>query len=205
MDKGGFIIGVSGRSGSGKSTLVKKILDHYGDEDICLHTMDNYYLPREQQMLDDNQYLNFDLPTSFYRERFHKDLLLLKEDKTVEIEEYAFNNEKEGSALKIKSAPIILVEGLFVYHYEEIRSLLDYKIMMDVTHDTCYKRRLKRDTLERNYSEAEINYRYNSHVEPSYLAYIKPYLKEVDLYLENEKSMDEGWKIIQQIVEHRIK
>ena len=199
-----FIIGVSGRSGSGKSTLVRKILDYYGSDHVCLHTMDNYYLPRDQQLVDDQEYLNFDLPTSFYRERFHRDLLLLQAGKVVEIEEYVFNNETEVSKMLIHSAPIILVEGLFIYHYDEIRQLMDYKIMMDVTKDTCYKRRLRRDTSERNYSETEISYRYNSHVEPSYITYIKPYLEEVDLHLSNEKSMDEGWKSIQEIVEQQI-
>lgn len=148
--------------------------------------------------------MNFDLPTSFYRERFYKDLLLLRQGKVVEIEEYAFNNHTEALTMYVHSAPVILVEGLFIYHYEEIRQLVDYKIMMDVTKDTCYKRRLKRDTTERNYSETEINYRYNSHVEPSYLTYIKPYLDEVDLHMNNEKSMDRGWKDIRQIVEKRI-
>ena len=69
-----YVIGVSGRSGSGKSTFVRRVMEYFGSDMVCLHTMDNYYLPSEKQVADENKFINFDLPTSFDREKFHLDL-----------------------------------------------------------------------------------------------------------------------------------
>ncbi len=205
MSKKRFVIGVSGRSGSGKSTLVNRIMQYFGTDNICLHTMDNYYLPRALQICDENNYHNFDLPTSIMREAFAIDLKQLKNGKIITLREYTFNNQSKDSSITINSTPIILVEGLFVYHFDEIRNALDYKVMMDVSFDICYQRRLKRDQLERNYSVTEINYRFNAHVEPAYQSYIQPYEKECDLMIRNEASFESGWNEILSLIHEKIR
>jgi len=188
-----YVVGVSGRSGSGKSTFVRRIMEYFGSDMICLHTMDNYYLPNEQQVADEQQFINFDLPTSFDRTKFHRDLQLLIQGKQVQLAEYEFTNENPGDKIiTLFSAPIILVEGLFVYHYSEISELLDYKVMMQVSYEKCYNRRLNRDLKERNYSEDQTHYRYNAHVEPAYKLFIEPYIDLCDLKIDNEESLDSG-------------
>lgn len=195
-----YVVGVSGRSGSGKSTLVQALMQHFGPDHISLHTMDNYYLPSNQQVVDDKQFRNFDLPSSFDRPRFFQDLLALMEGHDVSLHEYRFTDESPSDhILTLKAAPIILVEGLFVYNYEEVREQLHYKIMMDVSYNQCYQRRLRRDLHERNYSEDQTYYRYNAHVEPSYQAYIAPYLHLCDLIIKNEESYIAG---LQEAINH---
>ena len=188
-----YVIGVSGRSGSGKSTFVSRIMEYFGSDMVCLHTMDNYYLPSEEQIVDEKQFLNFDLPTSFDRSKFYTDLELLINGEQVELAEYEFTNENpSNNVITLYSAPIILVEGLFVYHYEEINALLDFKVMMEVSYDQCYNRRLNRDLKERNYSADQTHYRYNAHVEPAYKLYIEPYKVKCNLQIDNDKSLDSG-------------
>lgn len=188
-----YVIGVSGRSGSGKSTFVRRIMEYFGSDMVCLHTMDNYYLPSEQQVADEKEFLNFDLPTSFDRTKFHSDLELLISGEQVQLAEYEFTNENPSNNLiTLYSAPIILVEGLFIYHYREINELLDFKVMMEVSYDQCYNRRLNRDLKERNYSEDQTHYRYNAHVEPAYKLYIEPYKEKCHLQINNDQSFDNG-------------
>lgn len=184
------VIGISGRSGSGKTTLVKKLLNHFGEPMISLHTMDNYYLPRHEQIRDSKEYLNFDLPTSFHRSKFAADLQELKKGFRVELEEYVFNNERTPKKIRIQPRPIILVEGLFIYHYREVSDLIDLKVILDVPFDIAFKRRLQRDLKERNYDSAEIAHRYHHHAEPAYLRYIHPYHREAHLVLSNTESSD---------------
>lgn len=198
-----FVIGVGGRSGSGKSTLVRKLQEQYGGDKICLHTMDNYYRPRDEQLKDDKNYLNFDLPNSFYRERFHQDLRALIKGEALALPEYAFNAE-EVSFLHIGPAPVILVEGLFVFYFDEVRDLMDYKVVMDVLFEECFKRRLMRDQVERNYEEEEIRHRYLRHAEPAYQSYIQPYIVQADLLINNEHSIDAGVEQLGSVLSKRI-
>lgn len=192
-----YVIGVSGRSGSGKSTFVRRIMEYFGSDMVCLHTMDNYYLPSEQQVVDEKEFINFDLPTSFDRTKFHTDLEVLISGEQVQLAEYEFTSENpSATVITLYSAPIILVEGLFVYHYKEINALLDFKVMMQVTYDKCYNRRLNRDLKERNYSEDQTHYRYNAHVEPAYKSYIEPYIDQCDLKIDNEKNLENGLEIL---------
>ncbi len=183
------IIGITGRSGSGKSTLVKYLLKYYGPEHVTLHTMDNYYLPRDMQIKDTEDYLNFDLPTSFYRDRFHLDLDSLSAGQVVRLEEYQFNNKDNAKVLTIDPAPIILVEGLFVFHYSHVADRLDLKVLVDISYEEAFRRRMIRDQKERNYTPEEIAYRYTHHVEPSYQKFIQPYEKTVDLLIDNSVDM----------------
>lgn len=199
-----YVVGITGRSGSGKTTLVRSMLEYFGPEKISLHTMDNYYRPREEQLIDDHDYKNFDLPSSFYRERFIDDLHKLMKGEDAEIEEYVFNNESDASILYIKSAPIILVEGLFVFHYEEIRSCMDLKVVVDVPLEEAFRRRLFRDTKERNYTAEEVSYRYEHHVEPAYQEYIAPHVADVDVVVDNRVDMKDDMEKLMNVLSNII-
>ena len=59
-----FVIGICGGSGSGKTTLLKKLKHALGEHRVSVFTMDNYYLPKEEQAKDKNNVVNFDLPTA---------------------------------------------------------------------------------------------------------------------------------------------
>ena len=59
-----FVIGICGGSGSGKTTLLKKLKHALGEHRVSVFTMDNYYLPKDEQAKDKNNVVNFDLPTA---------------------------------------------------------------------------------------------------------------------------------------------
>ena len=195
-----LVIGIGGRSGSGKSTLVRRLLEDLGPETITLHTMDNYYLPREEQLHDEHNYINFDLPSSFYRHEYHRDLIQLINGQQVLLNEYHFNNKTSEKVIVTSSAPIILVEGLFVFHYEEIKALMNLKILVDISFDEAYSRRLKRDQRERNYSEEEIKYRYLNHVEPSFQNFIQPHISEMNMIVDNQINMEPDLKKLKKML-----
>lgn len=199
-----YVVGIGGRSGSGKSTLVRKMLEHFGPDLITLHTMDNYYLPRSEQYRDDHDYVNFDLPSSFYRDDFHNDLLQLLSGREVKLKEYHFNNDAEEKVIITPTAPIILVEGLFVFYYAEINALMDWKVLVNVSLDEAYRRRLLRDQRERNYTEEEIHYRYMNHVEPSFQKFIAPYLDQMDMIIDNQSDMKEDRCQLQMHLERQL-
>ena len=130
--KAPYIIGITGGSGSGKTLFLKKLLDHFVSDEVCLISQDNYYKPREEQPVDDKGVKNFDLPISIDFEAYKNDILALKEGKSVIQKEYTFNNPSATpKQIELNPAPVIVVEGIFVLHYQEIADLLDLKVFQE--------------------------------------------------------------------------
>ena len=115
----------------------------------------------------------------------------------VEKEEYTFNNPAlTPKHLVFEPAPIILTEGIFVFHFQELNSLFDLKLFIDATDLVKLKRRINRDTKERGYTIEEILYQHENHVSPSYKNYIKPYKKEADLIIPNNKNFNKALDVV---------
>lgn len=172
--------------------MVNRLKKNLGNK-ISFISFDNYYRPRESQLQDDNGIKNFDLPESMDIDSFLKDLDLLKKGATIVKKAYTFNNsEAEASEIIIEPHELIVVEGLFIYHYKELRSQFDIKIFVEAKDELKIIRRIKRDKEERNYPLEDVLYRYENHVLPSYRKFIAPYIDEMDVIISNNKSFDVG-------------
>ena len=109
--------------------------------------------------------------------------------------EYTFNNNQaEATVIKLEGAPVILAEGLFVFHKEEIRNLLDFSIYFFADPDIRLQRRINRDGKERGYPESDVRYRWENHVRPSDIQFLEPFEKECDMIINNNHSFDVGLK-----------
>ncbi|MCZ2101205.1 MAG: hypothetical protein LC107_06685 [Chitinophagales bacterium] len=188
-----FIIGISGGSGSGKTSFIRDIKSHFSSDEICFLSQDDYYKPREQQKEDENGIKNFDLPESIDMDAYFVDLVKLTNGLEVERTEYTYNNNlKEPQKIVFKSAPIIIVEGLFVFNDPKLFDMMDLRIIIHATDTQKIIRRIKRDRVERNYPLEDVLYRYEHHVLPAFESYIHPFLNKVDLIINNNKSYDKG-------------
>jgi uridine kinase len=184
-----LIIGISGGSGSGKTSFIRDIKVHFPNNEITLLSQDEYYHPRDQQFIDKNGIKNFDLPTSIDLNAFVEDIKKLKNGNIVKRKEYTFNNEQvEPKMLQFDPAEILIVEGLFIFHHEAIRSLLDLKIMIYASSAITVIRRIHRDRIQRNYPLEDVLYRYEHHVLPAYEKFIEPFINDVDIVINNNKS-----------------
>lgn len=205
MDKNSYIIGVAGGSGSGKTSFVNRIKELFDTNQLCILSLDNYYLPREEQHTDANGIKNFDLPQSIKSEDLARDITLLMSGKSIKKMEYVFNNEKATSReITILPAPIIIVEGLFIYHYENIRSLLDLKLYVHAKDSLKLIRRIKRDKTERNYPLEDVIYRFENHVLPSYEQYIGQYKEDIDLVINNNNNFNKGLEVVTGFIRNRL-
>lgn len=186
-----FLIGITGGSGSGKTTFIRALRDGLADTQVCYLSMDDYYVPREKQKKDKNGIHNFDRPKSIDRAAFVRDLKKLCAGKKVKRKEYVFNNAlATPRTLVFRPAPIIIVEGLFVFHYKELRNLLDLKIFLHAKDNLKVVRRIKRDRVERNYPLEDVLYRYEHHVLPAYEKYVAPYREAADLVVNNNTDFN---------------
>ncbi len=192
-----FLIGITGGSGSGKTTFIKELRKAFTEAEVCILSQDDYYFPREQQFTDEVGVKNFDLPGSIDKKSFKVDVELLLAGKDVERLEYTFNNEKAyPKTLLFKPAPVIIVEGIFVFHFKKIRRLLDLKIYLHAKENLKVIRRIKRDQVERNYPIEDVLYRYEKHVMPTFERYIEPYMDDADLVINNNSDFSVGLEVV---------
>ncbi len=158
------------------------------------------------QVQDDNGVTNFDRPKSINKKAFHKDIQQLIAGKVVERIEYTFNNEKaDPKLLTFLPPPILIVEGLFVLHYKKIKQLLDLKVFLHAKENLKVIRRIKRDRVERNYPLDDVLYRYEHHVLPTFEKYIKPYVEEADLIINNNIGFDMGIEVLAGFLDARLR
>ncbi len=199
-----FIIGITGGSGSGKTTFLKRLGLKFSTEDICIVSQDEYYKPREAQLIDNKGVTNFDLPTSIDSMAFANDLAKLANGETIIKEEYTFNNNlQKPKMLTFKPTKVIIVEGIFIFHYKEILKLLDFKLFIDARDGLKVIRRIKRDQIERNYPVEDVLYRYEHHVMPAYEQFIKPYKEKADVIINNHEKFENALDMVAAFIDKK--
>lgn len=184
-----YIIGLVGGSASGKTTFIKALSARFAPQDLAVISQDHYYHPIEMQAKDERGEVNFDLPGALDRERCRQDLDSLMEGRAIQIKEYTFNRPgAEPTYHTVLPAPVLVIEGLFVFHYPELADLLDLRIFIDAPLETMLARRIVRDLEERGYPEEVVRYQWDHHVAPAYRAYLEPYRDSSDLIITNTQG-----------------
>lgn len=192
LNKKPFIIGIAGGSGSGKTFFLNCFLHHFKQDEVTLVSQDDYYIPAGEMTQEENKLYNFDLPSTIDSEQFLRDIKQLMSGEVVYKKEYNFNNPLAVvKILEIKSAPIIIVEGLFILHFKEIAALLDHTIFVDADEQVALDRRIKRDGLERGYPEEDVLYKWHNHVVPAYKEYLLPYREQCNKVVMNNTNEPE--------------
>lgn len=198
-----LIIGITGGSGSGKSFFVQELMKKFKPEDVCLITQDNYYRERSEQPVDEKGIKNFDKPESINGDQLYNDLLTLRNGKEVEILEYTFNNpDIIPRNIIFHPAPVLILEGLMVFYWANIRKLIDYSVFIDADELIKVKRRIIRDANERGYDLSDVLYRYEHHVAPYYHQYLAPLKREVDIVIPNNIDFRKGLEVLEGFIKN---
>lgn len=200
-----FIIGITGGSGSGKTTFIRELRSRVGVEKLCILSQDDYYKPRELQTDDERGVKNFDLPESIDVLQLEKDVVQLGLGNKVVKKEYTFNNPKSNpKTLEFHPAPILVLEGLFIFYLESIFKQLDLKVFIHAKENLKIIRRIKRDRMERNYPLDDVLYRYQHHVLPAYEKHILPFMELSDIVINNNQKFDSGLDVLVGFIEHKL-
>ncbi|CAD5274139.1 MULTISPECIES: uridine kinase [unclassified Imperialibacter] len=192
-----LVVGMTGGSASGKTLFLSSLMEIFQDGEICLVSQDNYYKSRDTQPVDENGVKNFDTPLSIDFDEFRHDLEELKRGKTVQRQEYTFNNPNvTPKDLVFKPSPIIIAEGIFVFYDKELSSLFDLKLFIEAKNYLMLKRRITRDALERGYDLDDVLYRYEKHVAPTFEKYIEPLKHEADIIIPNNHHFHKALQVV---------
>lgn len=167
-------IGIAGGTGSGKTTITRLLSERF-DKDVSVIYYDNYYKAHDDLTYDERAKINYDCPDAFDTELFLEDVAKLKrgEDVLCPVYDYTVHN-RSNQTLLIKSAPVILLEGILLLSDERIRNLLDIKIFVDTDADVRILRRIMRDVKERKRSLESVVEQYLTTVKPMHEMYVEP-------------------------------
>ncbi len=200
-----YIVGITGGSASGKTSFLKGLLSAFAPEDVCLISQDNYYRDRSDIPVDDQGIHNFDLPETIDHHLYAQHIHQLSEGNAVIQKEYVFNNpDAVPKMLTFNPAPIIVVEGIFVFHFRELADQMDLKVFIDAKNSIKLERRVKRDAEERGYDLDDVMYRWKYHVKPTYNQFIKPYRAEADLVIPNNVHYQKGLDVLTAFLKTRV-
>ncbi|MBO0939794.1 uridine kinase [Fibrella sp. HMF5335] len=192
-----YIVGITGGSASGKTSFLKGLLNAFHKEHICLISQDNYYLSLDKIAVDDQGVHNFDMPETIDHHLYAQHIGQLRRGEPVVQKEYVFNNpDAVPTMLTFNPAPIIVVEGIFVFHFRELADQMDLKIFIDAKNSIKLERRVKRDAEERGYDLDDVMYRWKNHVKPTYKQFIKPYRAEADIVIPNNIHYQKGLDVV---------
>ena len=192
-----YIVGIAGGSASGKTHFIKAIRKYFAKNEVCIISQDDYYRPADEQHIDEQGIINFDLPGAIDDKLFLADLIALSKGQSLVKQEYMFNQPGiVGKTFTLEPAPVIVIEGLFILYFEKLRKLFDLTIFIDSREDIKLSRRLERDVNERGLEREVILYQWHEHVYPAYRRYLLPYRDEADVIITNNFSYEKGLELI---------
>lgn len=201
-----YTIGITGGSGSGKTSFISSLKEYFDQSELCVVSQDDYYLPKEKQYRDNNGICNYDLPTSVDLNALVEDVKKLKGGEVVRRREYTFNNpDKKSEWLTFRPAPVLLIEGLFIFAEADLFRNFDLSIFVHAKENLKVIRRIKRDQLERNYPLDDVLYRYQNHVLPAFEKFIAPFREEADIVINNNKDFNAALDVMQAVIESKNK
>jgi len=169
------IIGISGTTCSGKSSLAKRIRDGLSGKNISIISCDWYYRDLSELPPSEREKRNFDIPEALEMDLLRSDLESLASGSGILRRVYDFSTHtRSPHSIQITPGDIIIVEGLFVLYWEEIRHLLDTKVFIFLTDAESLARRLERDVRERGRTEQSVVEQYQTTVKPMTERYVLP-------------------------------
>lgn len=183
-----LVIGVTGGTGAGKTVVATGIVAACGPQNAVLVGLDWYIRGANASETDEERReRNYDVPAAYDLGRVAEDIATLRSGRRVDAPRYDFERHaRRKETASVEPRRIVVVEGLFLFHHERVRDLLDLKLFVEASGSRRYDRRVARDVTDRGRSESEIRWRYYEHAEPGFEKYIAPTRQFADLIIPND-------------------
>lgn len=154
--------------------------------------VDRYFIDRSGLPPEERMKLNYDVPTALDFDGLARDIAYLKNGCRVALPRYDYANHAAfPDADPADPAPLIIVEGILLFHPAQIKPLLGFRLFVEADRDVRLKRRVARDTVERGRTEESVIRQFNQTVEPAFLEYTAPTKGQADFALDwNVRNME---------------
>jgi len=194
------IIGIAGPSSSGKTELSRQLAQRLPGTPIV--SLDSYYRGMEEIPLEERKKVNFDHPDSLDWELLHEHLQAIAAGRAFEEPVYSFADYARTTETKrIEAGEFLIVEGLFVLYWPELRGMLDTKVYVETDPAVCFERRLRRDVAERGRTPESVREQYERTVRPSAEWFVIPTQKNADLVVSGNEPLDKSTATVMQALQ----
>lgn len=184
------LIGICGGSASGKTTIAQKLVTD-NPNDVVLISQDMYYKPYDDLSIDEKKKVNYDHPDAFDIDLMVKHLIHLKNGLSINAPIYSFvEYTRMKESIKIEPKRVILLEGMLIFHYPEIRNLLDNSIYIESSENIRLKRMVSRDVLERGRTTDSVIEQYLRDMKPMHDRYVESLKQYADTLINGDFELD---------------
>lgn len=183
-----FSIGIAGGSGSGKSTLVGELLRLEIAAAVAHLPHDAYYRNRADMPASVRDAGNWDHPDALDTELFVRHIDLLKDGQAVVRPTYDFAaHARSRLTVAIAPRPVLLLEGILLFHVPAVRERLDLKVYVETPADLRVLRRVLRDVRERGRTVETVVGQYQATVRPMHELFVEPSKRFADVVVPWEE------------------
>lgn len=181
------IILVGGGTASGKTYVINEVVKLIGEENVAHLSIDDYYKDLTSLTMEERIKVNYDHPKAFDWPLIKKQLIDLKNDKTIlkPIYNFTIHNRSEKT-VELQPKKIVIVEGIMALVNKDIRSIGDLKIFINASRERRLLRRMDRDQKERGRNVDSIINQYFATVQPMYEEIIEPSSYYADMLINND-------------------
>lgn len=200
-----LLIGISGGTGSGKTTVVHQIINELPETEVGVLSQDAYYKKNNSLTIEERAHLNFDHPKAIDFELLVQHIKDLKAGKIIEQPIYSYiTHNRTNDTTTIHPKKVIIVEGILIFTYPELREMFDIKIFVHADSDERLIRRLKRDISERGRTMEEVLERYQTTIKPMHLQFIEPSKSFADIIIPNDHYNSVAADVVRAVIKQRI-
>jgi len=191
MLKPPFCIGIAGPSCSGKTSIAVRLAALLPGSST-IFGLDSYYIDLSHMPLSERRKFNFDRPDALEGQLLAEHLLALSRGETIQrpIFDFPTHTRARDRFDEIRPGDFLIVEGLFTFHWPEVRSVFDLRAFVAAPDPVCFERRKSRDVAERGYNLDFVLSQYNTNVRPGSDQFILPTREFADLVVGGEQPIE---------------
>ena len=200
------IIGFAGGTASGKTTLASTLFNYYGRNKSIIINQDSYYKDQNILSYEQRAMINYDHPDAIDIKLLSNNLNALINGKTINKPFYDYTTHTRDVNFKtVYPKKLIIVEGTLVFHFKQLTDLMLLKIFIHSSEKTRYKRRLKRDIIDRGRTSSSVHKQYVNTVYPMHQKFIEPTRSLADLEISGEENIKTTTKKIISLINSVLK
>ena len=193
-----YLIAIAGPSCAGKTETAKAVAKLLNARIIAI---DSYYLNLDHLTYEERCKFNFDEPAALDHDLLVRQLRSLSAGNAVEVPVYDFTRHTRAAVTeRVEPAPFLIIEGLFVLYWDDVRNLCETTVYVDAPDNLCLERRKKRDICERGRTVESVLQQYNETVRPMAAKYVWPTKELAGLVLSGTDALEQcAHKVVQDI------
>ena len=201
-----FCIGIAGPSCSGKTSIARR-LGALLPGTSTIFGLDSYYTDLSYLPLSERRKFNFDRPDALEGQLLAEHLLALSRGEIIQrpIFDFPTHTRARDRSDAIRPGDFLIVEGLFTFHWPEVRRIFDFRVFVSAPDPVCFQRRKARDIQERGYRLDFVLSQYGTNVRPGSEQFILPTQQFAHLVVSGEQSIEDSARQIYHRVDVQLR